>query len=167
MVSKRFIKNTLLGAAVAGAVGGIGYLGKTQTELVDRKYKRSKEYYDVTYQWVLNKQNQKTPDNFFRDEDIKSIAIYGMGSLGELFYNELKDRDIVEVKYFIDQMADLYSYGLDNIPVRDCESMMQEGTVDAVIVTPVHIFDDIKNNLQEQGYHGKIFSLRDVMEQMA
>lgn len=167
MKGKKIIGNILVGTMVAGAVGGISYINKKQTDGINRKYMRTKEYFDVTYQWVVNKQEQKTLDAFFKDEGIKSIAVYGMGSLGELFYNELKDRDIVEVKYFIDKMADLYSCGLDDIPVRDCESMMQEGTIDAVIVTPVHIFDDINNNLQEQGYHGKIFSLRDVIERMA
>ena len=163
---KKIIRNILLGTTIAGAIGGLSYINKKQVDGIDRKYARTKGYFDVTYDWVANKQNQKTLDAFFDAEGIRRIAIYGMGSLGELFYNELKSRNIVEIKYFIDQMADLYSYGLDDIPVKNTISMEAEDRTDAVIVTPVHIFNEIKDDLLKQGYNGKILSLEDAINRM-
>lgn len=139
MGGKRFIKNTLFGAAVAGAIGGIRYVSKKQTDVIDRRYKRSKEYYDVTYQWIVNKQKKKEIAEYFIKHQIKTIAVYGMGSLGELFYNDIKEDSSVKVNCFIDQMAELYSAGIDDIPVlkavpEDCKDI-----IDAVIITPVHL----------------------------
>lgn len=163
MVSRRFIRNTLFGAAVAGIVGGIGYLGKTQTDLVDRKYKRSKEYYDVTYQWIVNKQKGKKIADYFAEHRIKTIAIYGMGTLGELLYNDIKEDSAVGVSCFIDRMADLYSAGIDDIPVLKDVPEDYKDKIDAVIITPVHQFDDIKKELEGQGFDKAIISLKEII----
>ncbi|RKI43229.1 hypothetical protein D7V86_00930 [bacterium D16-51] len=163
MVSRRFIRNTLFGAAVAGVVGGIGYLGKTQTELVDRKYKRSKEYYDVTYQWIVNKQKGMEITDYFAEHRIKTIAIYGMGTLGELLYNDIKEDSAVGVSCFIDQMADLYSAGIDDIPVLKDVSEDYKDQIDAVVITPVHQFDNIKKELEGQGVDKAIISLKEII----
>lgn len=166
MKNRKIIRNIVFGIVAAGAASGFRYISKRQVDGIQRKYMRTKGYFDVTYQWVVNKQNQKTLDAFFVEEGIKTIAVYGMGSLGELFYNELKGRNIVEIKYFIDRMADLYSYGLDDIPVKEAVSMEAEDKTDAVVVTPVHVFDEIKSELLDQGYNGKILSLEDVISRM-
>lgn len=163
MRGKRFIKNTLFGIAMAGTVGGIRYVSKKQTDVIDRRYKRSKEYYDVTYQWIINKQKKKEIAEYFAGHQIKTIAIYGMGSLGELLYNDIKEDCAVKVSCFIDQMAELYSAGIDDIPVLKDLPENYKDKIDAVVITPVHLFDDIEKELAAQGFDKAIISLKEII----
>lgn len=95
-------------------------------------------YYDISTQWVINKQDGKSMESFFSKREIKKIAIYGMGSMEELLFNELKHSN-VEISYFIDKNAKEYSYMYDVITM---EELLDREKVDAIIITPV--FDYIK-----------------------
>lgn len=162
MKGMKVLGNVLLGLTIVGTIGGLIYVNKRQLDGLNKNHKRIKGYYDVTYQWVVNKQKKQEVSDYFTSNQIKRIAIYGMGALGELFYNEVKNSSAVKVDCFIDQAADLYSFGFDNIPIIDVVTGEYDN-IDAVVVTPVHVFDEVEEKLREQGFDKPIVSLNDVI----
>jgi len=107
--------------------------------------------------WLQLKQNGKTIQNFFDDNYISTIAIYGMGELGKRLYDELKELD-VEVKYAIDKNA-------DRIDIKGLEIITLEQelkAVDAIIVTPLHFFDEIEESIDKKG-NFRVVSLEEVI----
>lgn len=134
--------------AVAGGVAGIAHYSKKTINKSEELQGRYKAYYQLTNQWLMNKNENKSMKSYLADNDIKSIAIYGMGTLGELFYSEIKDSG-VEVKYFIDKNADTLYYGIDDIAVVGLDDIGRQDDVDAIIVTPIFDFDAIESDMED------------------
>ena len=92
-------------------------------------------------QWVASKQEGKSIVDYFINNDIKTIAIYGMSFMGNRLYEELKNTNI-EVKYAIDKKADNICADIDVIsPKEDFPH------VDAIVVTAFYFFDAIEEEL--------------------
>lgn len=117
------------------------------------KYRR---YNGVLQQWLRLKNMGKSIAEYFVKRNIRSIAIYGMGDLGNRLYEELKSSE-VDVIYGIDQNKDKV---FSEIPIY---SMVDElPYVDAVIITPYLSYDQIIPIVKEK-FHGKIISLEDII----
>jgi len=145
------IAGTLAGAA------GSGYLGNKKVKQKAEKVDKFKNYYNMLNQWLILKQEGKSLTEYFKANDMKSIAIYGMGEMGNRLYDELKNTDI-EVKYAVDKNADsTYS----ELEVNDPEDETFD-TVDAIIVTAIFAFDEIEEELEEK-VNFPIISLEDVV----
>lgn len=147
--------------AIGGAIAGIAYLNKKNYEKSSVLEGRYKSYYQLANQWLMNKNEGKKVSKYFEDNDIKSVAIYGMGTLGELFYEEVKDSDI-KVGYFIDKNSDILCYGMDEIPITSIDGIAEQEEVDAIIVTPVFDFDVIEEDL-DKVTDIQLISLEDVV----
>lgn len=146
---------------IGGAIAGIAYLNKKNYEKSSVLEGRYKSYYQLANQWLMNKNEGKQVSRYFEDNDIKSVAIYGMGTLGELFYEEIKDSN-VKVGYFIDKNSDILCYGMDEVPITSIEDISEQEEVDAIIVTPVFDFDAIQEDLEKvTDIH--LISLEDVV----
>ncbi len=110
-------------------------------------------------QWLSLRQRGGTLLPFFRDNRIETVAIYGMGALGERLYQELRDSGIF-VKYGIDRMAaskesrdfTVYSSGEENLPEAD-----------AVVITPVQDYWAIAGQLETKT-KAALVSLGDVVD---
>lgn len=145
---------TIIGA-VAG-VAGSGYLGNKQIEQKAQKVDKFKGYYNMLNQWLILKQEGKSLAEYFKANEYKSVAIYGMGEMGNRLYDELKDTDI-EVKYAVDQdAASTYS----ELDVIDREDDFAE--VDVMVVTATFAFDEIERILSDKAGF-PIISLEDVV----
>lgn len=118
-------------------------------------------YLTITSQWVLNKQEGKTISAFFAENDIKKVAIYGMGTMEELLYNELKNMDI-NVAYFIDRNASNYKFMYDVITLDQINNFEM---VDAIIVTPVFAFKEIAEDVKKY-VNVKVISLEELVYAM-
>jgi len=95
-------------------------------------------------QWVKMKQEGKKIYGYFKDHDLKNIAVYGMSYVGETLVHELENTDIT-ISYGIDKnIESVYS----DIKVFSMEDELPE--VDAVIVTAITFFDEIKEQLKEK-----------------
>lgn len=147
--------------AVGGAIAGIGYMAQKSIEKSGIMEGRYKAYYQLANQWLVNKNSGKNVSKYFEDNNISNIAIYGMGTLGELFYEEIKDSD-VKVSYFIDKNADILYYGADDIAVISIEGIAKQEKTDAIIVTPVFDFEEIREALEEVT-DIRLISLEDVV----
>lgn len=82
-------------------------------------------------QWVKVKQEDKNISEYFEENNIKRIAIYGMSYVGERLIEELKVSNI-EVAYGIDREAKALNMDVEVVTLDDD---LKE--VDAVVVTAI------------------------------
>lgn len=140
---------------VAGAAG-TGYLKGKQIEKKAEKVDKFKGYYNMLNQWLILKQEGKNLSEYFKSNGYKTIAIYGMGEMGNRLYDELKDSEI-EVKYAVDQNAASTYSELDVIEKED-----DFAQVDVMIVTATFAFDEIEEEISSK-VNFPIISLEDVV----
>ncbi len=119
-----------------------------------------KKGFIVLDSWLKNYREGKRIETFFEDNDYHSIAIYGMGRLAEHILIELEESSI-KIEYGIDQKADqIYN---DKIEIVRPADIMKMKKVDAVIVTPLHCFNEIEVDLMDLGYDGEILSISQIV----
>jgi len=159
------IWKTILSLLGITAVGGIIWTSKKSLDKANDVKKRYKDYYDVMNQWLRNKNENKKIIDYFVNNGYHTLAIYGMGELGNRLYEELKETDI-KITYFIDKNAEEIYYGLDDIPVVGLEEIKNQDKVDAIIITPIYDFDSIEESLSEYDIDAEIISLEDVIYEM-
>ncbi len=115
--------------------------------------------FQILSRWLQLKQAGKSLVPFFKDNAIEHIAIYGMGTLGERLWEELRDSDIA-IDYAIDRQA--ASKKKSGLRIYDPdEAVLPETGV--VVVTPVQDYWIIVELLQEK-MDAPIMSLRDVVD---
>lgn len=162
MKLSKVLGRVLAVGAVAGGAAGIAYYSKKSVDKAGELEGRYKAYYQLTNQWIANHNEGKDIGKYFEENNIKSIAVYGIGTLCELFYSEIKKTN-VKVEYFIDKNAEELYVGMDDITVVGIDEIADEKEVDAVIVTPVYDFDEIMDTLDNEGYDLNLISLEDVI----
>jgi len=155
----------ILGLGLISAIGGILWKAKKMIEHSDNMMVRYKSYYDMTNQWLRAKNSKKSAIEYFKNNDISKIAIYGLGELGTRLYEEIKDSEI-EVAYFIDKNADEIYYGIDDIPVVGINDIASQESVDAIVVTPIYDFEKIEEDLLDIEIDTEILSLEDVIYEL-
>ena len=103
---------------------------------------------------MLNQRKKIYLCDYLINKGIKNISIYGIGTLGKLFYDEIKDSDI-EVSYIVD--ISKKNQDFHGIPVISVEDIPCQEEVDAVIVTPICNCIDIFNEIEK--YNKNILKL--------
>lgn len=147
---------------VAGAIGTGIVVGAKEKKATLQQKQRADRYLTIinTFNdWFITKQAEMTVEQYFTNNGIKRIAIYGMGLLGERLMDELYDSE-VEVVYAIDKNAATLCSKVDIVTPDD---ILEE--VDAVVVTAVHFFDEIKKTLAGK-LNCPIISLDEVLEEI-
>lgn len=87
-----------------------------------------------------------------------NIAVYGYAELGQLLCRELADTDI-RISYLLDKK--IKDTGSGNLPIYVPRSGLPN--VDAIVVTAVYYFDEIKKELSQMGYQN-VISFRKLLE---
>lgn len=158
---KTGIISTLSGAvgAVVGMVFGAAATKKTFTEEINKWKEMSDRHlalFLLMNRWVRGKQKENNIATFLADNHLQTIAVYGMSFVGETLVDELKDSDI-KVSYGIDQNAGgIYS----DIEIFSPEDKLP--AVDAVVVTAITFFEEIREMLQEK-IDCPVISLEDIL----
>lgn len=106
--------------------------------------------------WIQMYQMKKNMVPYIADRGYKNIAIYGMGVLGQRLYDELEESDIT-VKYAIDRNAINIK---DLVDVKHPSEEMEP--VDAIIVSSLYYFEEIKNTLESR-VECPIISIKDCL----
>ena len=109
----------------------------------------------MTY-WTRMSIEGKKASDFFKERDIKDIAIYGMNYVGETLLKDLNNTG-VEVKYGIDRN---YSAISSSVRVFSPQQNLQE--VGAIVVTPISSFDQIEYELSKK-FNCPIISIEDII----
>lgn len=117
------------------------------------------EMFILMNRWVEIKQKGKSLVSYFERNGYRTIAIYGMGYVGERLEAELKNSNI-QIEYGIDQIPDsVYTELITFYP----EDMLKR--VDAVVVTSVYFYDEIKKKLIKK-IDCPIISLEDILDEI-
>lgn len=157
---KKVIGTVILGGtAVAGGI--LAYENYAAYKRSERKVKRLDSYYSILQQWLKDKQLDNLKEKLECLSE-KKVAIYGMGVLGELLYNELKACDI-HCEAFVDKNADVLVEGIDGLPVVTVDEI-DENKVDVIIVTVTFAFDEIADEIYSKlGSGVEIVSLDSIL----
>lgn len=163
MKKRNCLGSYLLGGMVIAAEGtAIYYLIKALKNRINFAG-RYAAYYSLLSQVLENKKEHVDMSQYFQDHAIKKIAIYGRGSLGNLFYDEIKDKNC-EIVCFIDKNAgNIYFDGDDNIPVVGINEKDIIQQAEVIVVTPVFDYDEITENLFNKGICNDMISLEDIV----
>jgi len=124
------------------------------------KIMKYQSYYYLFGSWMVLRNKGKMLVEYFKNYNLKDVAICGLGRLGLCLYEELKNSDI-NVKYAIDNKAESYSYlGLKVItPEEHLEA------VDVIIITKFIEYKKIVEDLRKKT-SCQIVSLEDVIFSM-
>lgn len=124
---------------------------------VDLKiYQKERKYKRILEIWMVLKERKISCEGFFVRGNINKIAIYGGGILGKHLYYELQESS-VHVECFIDQNGKTEIMG-----VKTVTPGTQIEPVDAIIVTPIMEFMQIRESLRKF-YSYDIISIESVV----
>lgn len=150
---------TVVLSAIAGVAAEEKTIGKARKKALKRiedDDMKFHEFYSILLQWIHMHNEGKTIGAYLQQCGYHTVAIYGMKELGEELLFELRESE-VKVKYAIDKNAEALNVETDVYrPDDELES------VDAVIVTAVHWFDDIEKEMKEK-LGCPVLSLEDVV----
>lgn len=115
-------------------------------------------YYELCNQWIKMQNDGYHIETFFREKGYRSIAIYGMGELGNRLIEALDGTD-VQIKYGINKnMRDAFA----EIDIKGLDEEDEFTDIDCIVVTPFHIYDEIKDELEKK-CSCDVISLEDVV----
>lgn len=112
--------------------------------------------YEFINRWLMLKQRGIEISTFFLERGMRTVAIYGIRHMGERLYDELKESE-VNVEYVIDRNP----IELDGkVLVRHPDEELKP--VDAVVITPIFDFLEIKDKLSDK-LDCPMFFIEDVL----
>lgn len=117
------------------------------SKIIKKEYDNCKKlgyYYFVFNQWLRIRQCGYTLAGYLLEKDIHRVAIYGIAELGQRLYDELVESGIT-VEYIIDNNPNTVFYNYKILSMKD--DLLP---VDAIIVTPVLSYEEIKNELKKK-----------------
>lgn len=123
-----------------------------------------KKYYYLLNQWIKKINKDKKIENYFETNNIKSIAIYGIGELGLRLYEQIKQTNI-RVEMFIESNI-LEASMYDSILVGNFDIFKKQTNIEAIVVSPIYDFALIHDTIRDSGYTGMIISLDDIIFDM-
>ncbi len=131
-----------------------GYILENKQRKMDKYY----SYFIVLERWMSYKEKGYEICSFFEDNHVQSVAIYGMGKIGQHLKYEL-DRSGIKLAYVVDQ-GESVIYGkekhynlYDNLPL-----------VDMIIVTPINEFTEIKDKILNNNKKLKVVSIEELFQ---
>ena len=149
---------TVVGA-VAGVVVASNLNGKQITQKSE-KLDKFKGYYNLLNQWLFLKQAGKSLEEYFVKNGYKTVAIYGMGEMGNRLYDELKNSQEIEMSFAIDKNA---ASAYSELEVLELEDDLPQ--VDVIVVTATFAYEEIEKKLNERIDY-PIVSLEDVVYEL-
>ena len=110
--------------------------------------------------WVGIKQERKNLEAYFVKKGYRRIAIYGMSYVGKTLLNELKET-VIQVAYGIDKNLN----EMENIDIDILTPDDLLGEVDAIVVTAITFFEEIRKSLSKK-VCCSIVSLDDILKEV-
>lgn len=121
---------------------------------------KDKIYCRLFDNWLILNERGDTLEQFFKGKNIKEIAVYGYGKIGRHLVAQLSDSNI-HINYVIDKRKD--SMIADNIPCYQLSDHLP--AVDAIVVTPICEFSEIRNKLRKVT-STEIISMEDIIYEL-
>ena len=136
-------------------------IGELTDQLMKMTYNinKFKALYSIVDRWLFLEQDEKfCISSFLETRGIKSVAIYGMASIGKHLLLQL-NREGIKVAFGIDRYMGQAEKAL---PMYRPEEDFPE--VDAIIITAYDVVD-IKRDL-EQKFHGAIYEIEEIINSL-
>lgn len=156
----RFLSAVLV--FIMGFCMGCSWIFKRNYEFTKDQCRRENKYirmFGVLDYWFEMKRKHKEIETYFRNNDFRTIAVYGIGYLGKHFVEELDQSDIT-VKFIVDKKAE---QSPNKIAIYRPDDLFPE--VDVIVVTAIVDFDDI-SDLLESKVDCPIVSLEDIIYEL-
>lgn len=150
------MKNKILFGVVCAGVcfAGSRYYYRNKN---NDKNDRYIQWFKTLYQWITIQQDGEKITDYFKKQNYKRVAIYGMGELGKLLLRELTDTDI-EIPFVIDQNAgSVVASGKKVVMLKEIPE-----DVDVIVVSVIDKFDAIKADV-EKYVNVPVVSLEDIL----
>ncbi len=97
--------------------------------------------------------------SYFMTKQIRSIAVYGTGIVYQAVSQELADS--ADIKYFVDKSG--LRKSLEGKPVIKKEEIDSMEAVDAILVTAVGFFQEIREELENSEIQNKLIDIEDIL----
>lgn len=123
----------------------------------DKKIKKFNDYYKILDNWLTIKEQQRGLGIFFTKNNIKKVAIYGMGNIGKHLCWELEQNG-VNIAYAIDENK---METINNLNIYTPDEPLPE--VDIIIITASFAYEEIKNKLSRHIKY-PIVSIEEIIE---
>lgn len=152
------------GGLLVGSVMVISFMGiwkiivKAGTTIAEKNklVDKYKLYFCLNNRWISLKESNRRLSKYFVENQIKSIAVYGLGDIGLNLCDEIM-KDGIEVKYAFDRSLIRYE---SLIPIKKLEDELEE--VDAVVVSIPDEFEAIRNSIEAK-FSCPIISIDDIV----
>lgn len=144
---------------VIGLVSGTVLLKKESEKTILSEHLLAEKHlamFHLMNQWVKNIQSGKRIEEYFLQKGIKTVAIYGMSFIGETLFDELINSDI-EIVYCVDNSRQGIYQGKH---IFSSTEFLEE--VDAIVVTAITFYEDIKLEL-EKNNEFRVISLEEII----
>lgn len=127
-----------------------------------RQTEKYRIFYELTYEWLNGTVAGKHITDWIVKNGYLSVAIYGMGPLGQMVYSDLCKCKKVHIKYGLDRRKDVEWEGLEIYGLENCPE-----PVDLIVVTAVASYEEIKTEVREKlKFSCKLISLMQLVEEM-
>ena len=130
-----------------------------EVEWYSNNYRNYHYLFRIMCQWMNLKNNKIEISDWIKTIGWESVAIYGMGEMGQALLVELKSNNI-NVVYGIDRNADNIHA---DIPILKLSNNLEK--VDGIIVTAVVYYDEIKKEVQKK-LDVPIMSIKNILDEM-
>lgn len=131
----------------------------------NKEYRRIEKYrifHELTCEWIKGCAGGGKITDWIEKKGYRTVAIYGMGLLGETIYMDLCKCESIQVKYGFDMRDTVHLEGLRIYHVENCP-----GPVDLIIVSAVMDYAEIKNELKTKlNFQCRLISLTQLIEEM-
>lgn len=151
------INSTVLGIIIGGGIHKFFFSNKNKEKKVEGNKEKFRVYYNALKQWLTLKNRGRNLEEYFIANNYDSIAIYGMGELGNRLLEELESSQSVKVKYGIDKNA---SSNYSNIEIKSTEDVIED--IDLIVVSAIFDYENIKMELSQRT-ECLIVSLEDII----
>lgn len=122
----------------------------------NKKINKFKQYYEILNFWLKATFEGKSIEKVIMQQGYKTIAIYGMGEIGQRLFENLKNTDI-EVAYIIDEGVSYF----DELEIKNIGDELSP--VDLIVITPIFDYEIISKKLSFY-YQYKICSIKDIID---
>ncbi len=112
--------------------------------------------------WIICEHQSRTIDKFLIEKNIQNVVIYGFGVLGRALFRCLQDSPLT-VNCIIDKNKEkITDYPSCKI-VSDVEACKERLCAEAVIVTALMDYEEIKQKISSNMYINNVFSLEEII----
>ncbi len=138
---------------------------KNNSSLMEQGYRQAEKYrifYELTYEWAYGAMAGKNIAGWIAKNGYRTVAIYGLGALGQMAYSDLcRCKDIL-VKYGLDRRDNIGFKELKTYRIENCPE-----PVELIIVTAITSYEEIKAEIREKlDFSCKLISLMQLVEEM-